>query len=388
MDKQNKSNTDTNKIFDKHNITKIYFLLFGIGSCVLACIIGYSLGKNKLYKNIPSGYEPTPIKNICIRENIIDVGEVSRGQLVKSSFELLNIGKEPLTIKEVKTSCGCTTADLSKRIVFPGKNLIVPLTINTSKINGNNFQKALRVGFEEINDDPNKSIVFQIKGLIDLTGKVLAWPNVLDFGNMVPGQQSKQKVYFRASNQLTENLPNTIFIDELKEKILNIKTSRENTKSDTKTIDITLKIPDSAIYGELDSMLSVVFQTIPSRIATFQIKANITPGFFIKPTSLYLSVTSTGQSNTADIKIEYVNSKQPIEIREISSELPIKWELIDCDTEGMRIIRVKTVENIELTSVKNGKLTMRFGNNFLQDIKVVLVPIESPSGNSKTMKRN
>jgi hypothetical protein len=40
---------------------------------------------------------------------------------VKATFAFTNGGKYPITIKDIKTSCGCTTATLDKRVYNPGE---------------------------------------------------------------------------------------------------------------------------------------------------------------------------------------------------------------------------------------------------------------------------
>ena len=361
---------------------KIPFLFGCFGICVVASFISFALCKSVIKKNIPKGYKPTLIREVYIKGNIIDVGEVSRDQLVISSFELLNIGKKPITIKKVKSSCGCIKADLLKRVVIPGENLIVPLTLDISKISSTSFQKKLLVEFENMKGEHNTGIVFIMQGLIDHSGKVLAWPNILDFGDVIAGQKRSKKVSFRASTKLTTNLPEVILMDELKEKIVNVQISHEKNKSSMKTIDIALKIPDSAKFGELNSKLTVKFQTSPPREVVFQIRAHIFSGVTVEPQKIYLSVSNKKNNNTTDVIIESLNTEHPIEINEISSELPIKWEVINFDTNGKWILRIQPLDNLNLSDVECGVLVIHFNNKSQQEIKVFLVPLCLPSDNS------
>jgi hypothetical protein len=41
---------------------------------------------------------------------------------VETKFSFRNVGSAPVTIRNVKTSCGCTTARLDKKIYAPGEN--------------------------------------------------------------------------------------------------------------------------------------------------------------------------------------------------------------------------------------------------------------------------
>ncbi len=51
-----------------------------------------------------------------VREPIIDVGIVAKGERIEHSFELRNEGDAVLTVREVKPACGCTIAKYDKSI--------------------------------------------------------------------------------------------------------------------------------------------------------------------------------------------------------------------------------------------------------------------------------
>jgi len=50
-----------------------------------------------------------------------DFGYVQQGKLIKHSFIFENRGNKTLKIKNVKTSCGCTDANIPKKIIKPGE---------------------------------------------------------------------------------------------------------------------------------------------------------------------------------------------------------------------------------------------------------------------------
>ncbi|MCP4200928.1 MAG: DUF1573 domain-containing protein [bacterium] len=51
-----------------------------------------------------------------VREPIVDVGTVAKGEQIEHSFELRNEGDAVLTVREVKPACGCTIAKYDKSI--------------------------------------------------------------------------------------------------------------------------------------------------------------------------------------------------------------------------------------------------------------------------------
>ena len=52
----------------------------------------------------------------------IDCGQVLFGHPVTAVYEMRNSGNQPLTIKDVRTSCGCTTVDWPSTAIATGKN--------------------------------------------------------------------------------------------------------------------------------------------------------------------------------------------------------------------------------------------------------------------------
>jgi hypothetical protein len=50
-----------------------------------------------------------------------DFGKIKEGDIVKHYFEFRNSGGSGLFIKDVRTSCGCTAANVSEREIAPGK---------------------------------------------------------------------------------------------------------------------------------------------------------------------------------------------------------------------------------------------------------------------------
>ncbi len=51
-----------------------------------------------------------------------DFGIIKEGVVVDHVFKFSNIGKKPLEIKDVRSSCGCTVAKPNKMIFAPGEN--------------------------------------------------------------------------------------------------------------------------------------------------------------------------------------------------------------------------------------------------------------------------
>ncbi|MBC7867133.1 MAG: DUF1573 domain-containing protein [Gloeobacteraceae cyanobacterium ES-bin-316] len=88
----------------------------------------------------------------------IDLGNIKVGNPTTATFQVLNIGKEPLIIETANPTCGCTIGDYTKSPIAPGKYGTVTATYNAASPAP--FTKTMTVKFLGV--DEVKSIT--IKG--------------------------------------------------------------------------------------------------------------------------------------------------------------------------------------------------------------------------------
>ena len=75
------------------------------------------------------------------------------------SFEFTNKGSNPVIIRKVVTSCGCTSSDWTKEPVAPGEKGYVNVTYKPSDITA--FHKSITVNIASGNPD---AVVLHIRG--------------------------------------------------------------------------------------------------------------------------------------------------------------------------------------------------------------------------------
>jgi hypothetical protein len=66
-----------------------------------------------------------------ISQSAIDAGEVRVGPALVRKFTFINSGTEPLTITDVRSSCGCLVPALAKRVFEPGERGELKVEVNT-----------------------------------------------------------------------------------------------------------------------------------------------------------------------------------------------------------------------------------------------------------------
>lgn len=103
---------------------------------------------------------------------------------IVAEFPFTNVGKQPVKIKSVKTSCGCTTATMDKEIYAPGEKGKISAIFNIGERVGVQEKTVLVV----TNDPKEPELVLSFKAII---------PKILEvnpiFLNWLKGEELKPK---------------------------------------------------------------------------------------------------------------------------------------------------------------------------------------------------
>ena len=95
------------------------------------------------------------------KDNTIDYGKVTKEEdSGLRVFEFTNTGNQPLLIKDVKSSCGCTVPSFSKDPIMPGKTGKIEVKYN---MNPGPSRKTITVESNAVNVDEGR-VALKIKG--------------------------------------------------------------------------------------------------------------------------------------------------------------------------------------------------------------------------------
>ena len=78
--------------------------------------------------------KPGPVMEIEPKQH--DFGGVKQDQKLVHEFTVNNVGTEDLEILRISTSCGCTAAILTGRIVKPGESTTLKVVLETRQYKG------------------------------------------------------------------------------------------------------------------------------------------------------------------------------------------------------------------------------------------------------------
>ena len=103
-------------------------------------------------QDLKSGQIAEP--KIVFDKETFDFGKVLEDVEIKHVFKISNQGAAPLDVSSTYTSCGCTVAKLSKRLLKPGESMDLLVTVDTAMKQGK-VSKEIFVN----SDDPHRAVV-------------------------------------------------------------------------------------------------------------------------------------------------------------------------------------------------------------------------------------
>jgi len=93
-------------------------------------------------------------------KEVIDYGKVDLNSNGVREFEFSNVGKSPLVIKNIKSSCGCTVPTKPTEPIMPGKTGKISVKYATNRPGG--FSKSITI----FSNASQKVKVLRIKGIV------------------------------------------------------------------------------------------------------------------------------------------------------------------------------------------------------------------------------
>ena len=77
-----------------------------------------------------------PLTNLVLSEAQFDFGKIKKGDQKEHTYEITNMGKNPLIISQVKPGCGCTVPDYTQEPILPGQKGKITLKFDSSNFEG------------------------------------------------------------------------------------------------------------------------------------------------------------------------------------------------------------------------------------------------------------
>mgnify|MGYP003982409319 CR=1 FL=1 len=94
-------------------------------------------------------------------EEVINYGKIEKDSDGERVFIFTNTGTQPLIIKNIQSSCGCTVPKKPEKPIMPGEKGEIKVSYDTKRVGG--FSKAITI----FSNAKNARKVIKIKGIVN-----------------------------------------------------------------------------------------------------------------------------------------------------------------------------------------------------------------------------
>jgi hypothetical protein len=241
--------------------------------------------------------QEAPGPHIAFDQTSYDFGKVESGELIKHTFYFTNTGNELLEVRDVRPSCGCTTAGAWDKQVEPGKSGSIPVQFNSIGYGGAVHKLVTVI----CNDPVNSNAVLNVTGTVWKPIDVL--PAFASF-NLGPDVQVQDKRVLRITSNINEPLTlsepqctNPAFKPDLK----TIKEGKEFELTITVVPPLTVASVSAPItmktsYPKLQVLTVTAFAVVQAPITTIPVQLALP----VAPLTNSVSLTATIQNNSTN----------------------------------------------------------------------------------------
>ncbi len=234
-----------------------------------------------------------------------DFGTADEGAKVDIEFPFINTSDRTITITNIKASCGCTAAQLEKKVFAPGEGESIRATFNTKGRTGTQH-KTITITTD---DTANPTYRVSFKGQV--VSKVYIDEKLVNFGTIRQGDEMTKS--FHIIDMSGEN----ISIKNLTSAAGGLQFERgepfdyteEASGKSGRAIPITVTIPADYPQGPVATTVAVqtTYKDRPNFIATVRgiVRGEVT----VQPAQLYFGFVQPGEEVMRNFALSVVDNK-------------------------------------------------------------------------------
>lgn len=128
---------------------------------------------------------PSTKAQLAFDETSLEAQAKIEDTTAQMEFRFKNIGKRPVLIKKLQTSCGCTTATVEKQIYLPGSTGKVVATVKIGSLHGT-IEKTVLVQTDDPDDpDIKLSVRVSAPSLAELSTASMQWAEAKKYDDQI-----------------------------------------------------------------------------------------------------------------------------------------------------------------------------------------------------------
>jgi hypothetical protein len=96
---------------------------------------------------------------IALEMQSFEFGDVVNGTIAEKDISITNRGRAPLTLEEIATSCGCTTAEVNLTTIQPGESAVLHIEFDSGAHGPEMTGELMREVFMRTNDPQSPEVL-------------------------------------------------------------------------------------------------------------------------------------------------------------------------------------------------------------------------------------
>ncbi|MFO7974759.1 MAG: DUF1573 domain-containing protein [Candidatus Hydrogenedentota bacterium] len=252
------------------------------------------------------------VPKLEVETDTFHMGTVTNSEPTTKELTVKNTGSEKLVVREISTSCACTTGKINPKEIMPGEAATLEVTVYPNRIPGFYTHKRLTL----ITNAPNAPMQnIDVIARIDPEFEVIP-DDALDFGTVQKGERNQREVLLRQLGEEPIELLDVRMIDEQAKGVTfewERRPESEWQEAGKPEYTITATLEPFALPGEFTQMCYIV--TSCKRVPRYRqpIKAMVKSFYELSDKRLFFS-TRPGQSKETPLASLEIKADRPIKI--------------------------------------------------------------------------
>ena len=222
-----------------------------------------------------------------------DFGILARGAKAEHRFRMKNGFKEDLQIVSVKSSCGCTDPQLSKRVLKSGEEAELVAVFDTIKFQGQH----------------TATITLTFAPPFSAEVRLLVHGFVRQDVVLQPGRVELGQV---PANEGAEQIVNVTYAGRGDWSIEDVRSASDHLEVELRPrirsagrvqYEMLVRLKKDAPPGYINDQLTLVTSDQQRRLIPLTVEGNVVPAVSVSPASLHLGVVRRGESVTKQIVV-------------------------------------------------------------------------------------
>jgi hypothetical protein len=274
-----------------------------------------------------------------------DFGTVARGADTVFKFQAKNIYKQDVELLSVRSSCGCTTPVIDKKVLKTGEIGYVTATFNTRTFTGvHGATLTVEVRWNDAGNWRHGEAQLRVDG--NIRGDVVFTPGAVKFETVDQGAKAEQKVDVSYSGRADWKVVDVRGASDA----LEVELTQTKRYTGLVSYQLLVRLKDSAPAGRFNEQLVLVTNDSENPRIPIYVTGNVVPQISVSPESITLDSVRKGE----DVSRKFlVRGKSPFKITSIQCDDEQSFSFKTDDKASDRhVVEVKFVAKKEAGEIK------------------------------------